>query len=224
MSEWWSYSLSDFLLFSPRTYRHLFELYNAETWPLHLLALATGGGVCWLLWRGGALRWRVAALALAACWGWVGIGFFALRYASINWAASYLAVAFGVQALLLVLRAAQPAAAAAVRWDGLALIAFGLLLQPLIGPLLGRPWSQLEVFGMAPDPTVTVTLGLLLTAAPGRWNAWPWVIPLLWCAASGATLWAMRDPDAWAMPLVGAAALSLAAWRSRRHFRHAGRR
>jgi hypothetical protein len=27
MSEWWSYSLSDFLLFSPRTYYRLFDLY-----------------------------------------------------------------------------------------------------------------------------------------------------------------------------------------------------
>jgi hypothetical protein len=28
MSEWWTYSLWDFLLFSPRTYYRLFELYN----------------------------------------------------------------------------------------------------------------------------------------------------------------------------------------------------
>ena len=33
MSEWWTYSLSDFLLFSPRTYYRLFELYNLAIWP-----------------------------------------------------------------------------------------------------------------------------------------------------------------------------------------------
>ena len=42
MSEWWTYRPSDFLLFSPRTYYRLFELYNAEVWPGHVLALALG--------------------------------------------------------------------------------------------------------------------------------------------------------------------------------------
>jgi hypothetical protein len=37
MSEWWTYSLSDFLLFSPRTYYRLFELYNLAVWPWHVL-------------------------------------------------------------------------------------------------------------------------------------------------------------------------------------------
>ena len=33
MPEWWTYSLSDFLMFSPRTYYRLFELHNAAIWP-----------------------------------------------------------------------------------------------------------------------------------------------------------------------------------------------
>ena len=39
MSEWWTYSLSSFLLFSARTYYRLFELYNAEVWPLQIVTL-----------------------------------------------------------------------------------------------------------------------------------------------------------------------------------------
>ena len=42
MSEWWTYSLSDFLMFSPRTYYRLFELYNAAIWPAQLVAIALG--------------------------------------------------------------------------------------------------------------------------------------------------------------------------------------
>ena len=42
MSEWWTYTLSDFLLFSPRTYYRLFELYNAEIWPAQIVALTLG--------------------------------------------------------------------------------------------------------------------------------------------------------------------------------------
>ena len=42
MSEWWTYRLSDFLMFSPRTYYRLFELYNAEVWPGHWVGLSVG--------------------------------------------------------------------------------------------------------------------------------------------------------------------------------------
>ena len=42
MSEWWTYRPSDFLMFSPRTYHRLVELYNAEVWPAHVLAMGLG--------------------------------------------------------------------------------------------------------------------------------------------------------------------------------------
>jgi NADP-dependent 3-hydroxy acid dehydrogenase YdfG len=42
MTEWWTYRLSDFLMFSARTYRRLFELYNTEVWPLPVVAFIGG--------------------------------------------------------------------------------------------------------------------------------------------------------------------------------------
>ena len=42
MSEWWSYSLSDFLMFSARTYFRQFELLNQALWPLQLAGLGAG--------------------------------------------------------------------------------------------------------------------------------------------------------------------------------------
>ena len=42
MSEWWTYRPSDFLLFAPRTYYRLIELYNSEVWPLQIGALIVG--------------------------------------------------------------------------------------------------------------------------------------------------------------------------------------
>jgi hypothetical protein len=222
MSEWWTYSLADLLLFSPRTYRHLIELYNAAVWPLHLLTLAAGTAVAWmLLRRAGVQRWRIAFCVLGVAWGWVGIVFLGRNYASINWAASYFALAFVVQALLLVVRGvwlsseAAPGESAALRWSGAALIGFALLLQPLVGPLLGRSPNQIEVFGIAPDPTVAATLGVLSIAPLARLNAVLWLIPLAWCAVSAATLWTMHDADAPLMPLVAGAALAVAAWRRR---------
>src|SRR5215213_7179958 len=68
MSEWWTYSLSDFLLFSPRTYYRLFELYNLAIWPAQLLALALGVLILALLRPGRVWKGRVVATLLAACW------------------------------------------------------------------------------------------------------------------------------------------------------------
>ena len=197
-SEWWSYGLRDLLLFSARTYYRLFELYNLELWPLQLLAGALGGAllVLWVLWRrGGAASGRALALILALCWLWVAWAYHWQRYASINWAASYFALAWAAQAALLLGTAARgdlvaaPVGRLRARF-ALVLLLYALLLHPLLAPLLGRGWGQAELFGMMPDPTALATLAILLRADPRR-VGWLWPLPLLWCLISGATLWAM---------------------------------
>jgi hypothetical protein len=57
------------------------------------------------------------------------------------------------------------------------------------------------------------TLGLLAAARAPRWLL---VLPALWCAITGATLWTMAAPDALATPVVALLALILAVWSSRR--------
>ena len=47
------------------------------------------------------------------------------------------------------------------------------------------------------------------------------VIPLIWCAISGATLWTMEAPDAWIMPTAAALALFLAGYKILLHRRRA---
>ena len=86
MSEWWTYRLSSFLLFSPRTYHRLFELYNRAVFPAQLLALGLGLWILLSSWRGTGGPRRAVPAILAACWLFVAVAFFALRYASINFA------------------------------------------------------------------------------------------------------------------------------------------
>jgi hypothetical protein len=128
-------------------------------------------------------------------------------------------VGFALQALLLAwaglvrdrIRLSPPADAAG--WGGLAVFVFALAVQPLAAPLLGRDWTQVELFGVAPDPTAVATLGLLAAARAPRWLL---ALPVLWCAITGATLWTMAAPDALATPVVALLALILAVWSSRR--------
>ena len=214
MSEWWTYTLRDFLLFSPRTYYRLFEIYNAAIWPAQIVAVGLGLTILALLRRATATRARLIAGILAGSWLWVAIAFHATRYATINTAGVYFAGAFGLEAALLIWRGVirnrlaferplDPAGRA-----GLWIFLLALAVEPLVGPLLGRGWRQVEIFGVAPDPTAVATLGLLLLASGrGRWALM--AVPAIWCAISGATLLAMKAPDAWIPPLAAGLVVSL---------------
>jgi hypothetical protein len=220
MSEWWTYTLSDFLLFSPRTYYRLFELHNAAWWPVHVVAVAGGVAIVVLAKRDGPAAGRAVAAMLAVAWAWVAWAFLWQRYATINWAAPWLAAAFVVQAVLFGIFAIRPrglalaSGPASLVHTGLAVAASGVLAYPLASIALGRGIAAAEVFGMAPDPTVFATLGILVLAAPAaRLALLP--IPLAWCAMTGATLWTMGSPEWWLLP--AAAVLSIAAAIPQRH-------
>lgn len=219
MSEWWTYTLSDFLMFAPRTYYRLFELYNAEVWPLQLVTLALGAVVVGLVWRDTRASGPIVCMILAAVWLFVAWAYHWRRFAVINWGAEYYAVGFALQALLLIAfgaldrirfprRSGVPDTIASV------LLAVGLLYS-LIALLAGRTLSQSEVFGIAPDPTAIATLGALLLAS-GRARWMPMVLPILWCAISAATLWTMDSVEA-LIPAAMIIAVFAAEWRSHRH-------
>lgn len=215
MGVWLSYSLSDFLLFTPHTYYRLFELYNRAIWPAHGAAGALGLLLLVLMFYGGERRGRAIAAILAACWLWVAWAFLFERYDTINWTARYAAIAFAVEAALLIvsgilLNRFAPGTDFASR-TGIAIVVFALFIQPLFAPLFGRPWMQIELFGLAPDPTVAVTIGVLLTMRRASWYLF--VIPILWGAVTGATLWTMDAADALLMPAIAVLALGLTLWR-----------
>jgi hypothetical protein len=213
MSEWWTYRLSDFLMFSPRTYYRMFELYNRAVWPAQLVALVFGVTLVACVARPTALRSRAAATILAGAWLWVAFAFHLRRFAAIHTGAKYLAAAGVVEVLLLLGFVVQPGSPGSSRrlgrndLVGLAIALFAVGVQPLIGPLLGRDWHQVELFGLAPDPTALATLGVLLVLRrPWSWLAW--VVPILWCLFSGATLWTLGASDFWILPFGGVLAIA----------------
>ena len=69
------------------------------------------------------------------------------------------------------------------------------------------------MFGIAPDPTAVATLGILLLGVE-RVHATLLVIPILWCAISGATLVAMESSDALVTPLAAGLVVSLEIWKA----------
>ena len=220
MSEWWTNTLSDLLMFSTATYFRLFELQNLALWPLQLLALAAGIALFACLWHGGAKAGRAVAVLLALAWLHVAWRYFSQRYATIHTAAPYFAIGFAVQAVLLFWLACRRQGARLIGPVGslgklaLGLALAGLIVYPLLAPLGGRPWMQYELFALAPDPTVAFTLAALLL-----WRAhWTlWIVPLLWCFISSATLAELHSGQAWvllALALLAGGARWLAATRA----------
>jgi hypothetical protein len=199
MPEWWSYSLSDFLLFSPRTYYRLIERYNEAVWPAQIATLALGLGCLALLRRKVWVQGRIISGILAVLLAWVAGAFLWRRYTTINWAAVYVLPLFALQIVLLVWigvvrnRLTFQVSRGFTGVAGSAVLGFSVIAYPLVAPVLGRGWLQAEVFGIAPDPTVIGTAGLLLLTGRARWGLL--AVPVAWCLVSALTLWAMNSPE-----------------------------
>jgi hypothetical protein len=219
MPEWWTYGLSDFLLFSPRTYYRLLQRHNEAVWPLQLFTLGLGLLVLLLLHRPSPPRSRTISVVLGGLWAWIAWAFLWKRYAVINWAATYANPVFVLEALFLGWvavngRLTYRLSRDPARITGMSLLTFSLAIYPLLAPLFSRPWRQAELFGITPDPTALATVGLLAMAEGARRGALM-VVPMLWCLLSGATLLAMGSPEAWVQLPAPFITLGAIAWSRR---------
>lgn len=184
-----TYTIRQFIPMTPEVYFRLFERLNELVWPWQVPALTAAAIAAVLAWRRHGV---VAGVLLGACWFWVAAVFQFRLHAELNWAGPYFGWAFLVQGVLMVIAGARgrldgvPGARA---MTGAVMIGAALVLYPLLGPLTGRAWAGVELAGTAPDPTVILTLGVLLVPARIPWTLVP--IPVLWCLYSGATWWAV---------------------------------
>jgi hypothetical protein len=229
VSEWWTYRLDSFLMFSPRTYARLLEQANADLWPLQPLAVALGLAALGLAWRARSrVPRRLVWLLLAGAWLWVAWAFLHQRFMAINWAAEYAAWAWVAQGVALAwwggvrgrlgwrfdageIEHRSPRSGVA-RAAGAVVALVALLAWPLLGRLSGGSWAAAESFAVMPVPTALATLGFLLLAQRPPW--WLFVVPVLSCALGGALAWMLQAPLAGLAPALAAGAL-VCAWSCR---------
>ena len=207
MPDWASYAPSDFVMFSARAYYGLFALLNRHLWPLQPVALAWGIAIAVMALRGSPGMPRFATLMLAGAWCGVAWLYFVREYSTIHTYARWFAGAFLLEAVLLAVSAARaetPAPARSTMVIAASLLALALVIQPLLAPMFGRPWVQAELFGLAPDPTVVATFGVML-ALGVPW--WAWLIPVLWVAYDAMTLRVLRSPEWMVLPLIATIAV-----------------
>ena len=207
MDEWWTYELEDLILFTSHTYYRLIELYNLAVWPIHLLAILFAAALLFLVIKRPLHHGKIIVVILVLSWFWVAWEFLWQRFASIHWIASYFALAFKVQCLLLLWFGivknqfvTQPANTTS-RKLGFAILLFAIFIQPFLMILAGQNWKQLELFAITPDSTAMATIGLLLLTNAKN-NGWLFIIPLSWCVISIATLYVLQSISAAGLLLV----------------------
>ena len=206
MTEWLSYSLSDFLPFSERVYFRQLELANQAVWPAHILALAAGVALAFFVYAPTSFRSRLSALLLGLAWFSSGWFFIWERYAEINWAGAHIAALFALQGAGLCLLAISKRGLGLEqqkvrsRTASALLILLVTLVYPAQSIFGAHSIQSAEVFAIAPDPTALLTMCVLAVAAiPFRLVFF--VVPTLWCLLSALTLTAMGSHQTWIIVL-----------------------
>ncbi len=221
MEQWSSYDLSDFLLFSAETYWRLFERHNQAMWPAQIAALIAGAFVLFAVIKPSPTKARGVFAILALAWLMAAYAFFWQRYPTINWASSYIAPLIALQGILLALCAVGktvpdvPTGPPTTKLVAITILVISLAGYPLVAPLLGQSWMSAEIFALHPDPTATTTLAVLaMHSGRALWIAW--LVPMLWCVATGLTLWALGSPAFLLAPALATCAIFATAIRTAR--------
>ena len=201
MSELFNFTLSDMLMFSTDTYVRMFELYNADIWPLHIVALLIGSGLLAAHWWRNEVSSRLlrtAYISLGLSWLWIAYAFHAQRYATINLGGKGFAILFALEGLLILALAWAANSGRLLDKNKLqspapiahALLLIGIVAWPIASVFATGEWRSVQLFALTPDATAIGSLGLFLLApSPNKYLLC--VIPIIWCVISAATHWAL---------------------------------
>jgi hypothetical protein len=205
----------------------VFRLYNDAMWPaqwiLHVLALV----VIVLGLRGLPEDGRRVSGILAFLWLWAGVIYHLAFFSSVNRAAPIFAALFVAQAVLLFTigvaqgRLAFRARSDAAGFAGGAIIAYALVIYPLLGHALGHRYPAAPTFGV-PCPTTMFTLGMLLWVTPPVPKRLL-VVPLVWTIVATMAALELGIREDFGLTVAAVAATALVAFPGRLGLRRAGK-
>lgn len=212
------------LPFTREQFLGLFEAYNQAIWPAQVVAYLLGLAAVLVVIAGVRGSSRIVCGILAAFWLWLGAAFLfgAMRTIDAGPGPMVFGTAFLLQSALWVtagvlrsdVRFERRLTSASVL--GWAMIAYALVLYPLLGLLAGHVYPRQPMFGVAPCPTVIFTFGLLLLTAT-RVPKYLLLIPFAWAVTSGLSaplnFGIYEDIGLVAAGLIGTAVL---VWRDKR--------
>ena len=203
--------------FTTAEFLAVFTRYNQGVWPAQVLFYVLAAAVLWFAWRPRARSGLVIGGALAFFWAWMGIVYHALYFSRINPAAWLFAGAFLLQsALLLHAAVSRDRLSFRPRTDlagtaGAVLVAYALVVYPLIGYAAGQRYPATPTFGL-PCPTVIFTFGVLLWAVP-RVPLRLLLIPTLWAMLGISAARSHGIVQDYGLPIAAVVAYGVAVWK-----------
>lgn len=190
------------LPFTREQFLGVFADYNTAVWPAQVVAYVLGMAVVAALLRPSPTRHRVVAGVLAAMWAWTGVAYHGVFFVRINPVALGFGALFVVQGMLFLVAGVgrrrlvfgpSPGFASVLGW---VLVAYSMLLYPLLGQWSGHSYPAMPMFGVTPCPVTLFTFGvLLLTSA--RVPRWLLIIPLAWSLVGGSAAFMLGVPQDW---------------------------
>lgn len=170
--------------FTTDQFFQVFVAYNTAVWPAQILLV--GAAVLCVVLAFRPERWagKTIVFVLAALWAWIAVAYHWAFFAQINPAARIFGALFLLEAALLLW--------VGFRTDDLRfeprrdlfgvaggiLIAYALVVYPLVGLALGHRYPAQPTFGL-PCPTTIFTVGILIWLKP-RVPRGPLIVPLVW--------------------------------------------
>ncbi len=154
------------LPFSVAEFLEAFRSYNEAIGVAPVLLIGLAIGLIILAYSEATWRHRAITAGLAALWVWSGAVYHWGFFVRINPAARLFGALFLLQAIILLVCAVRdrlqfaPRASPAT-WAGWSLIAYALVVYPLLGVASGHAYPDGPSFG-APCPTTIFFLGITL--------------------------------------------------------------
>jgi hypothetical protein len=216
------------LPFTIEQFLEVFERYNQAIWPMQIVAYILAIAVLVLAAKKTRYSAPIISSTLAFFWVWMGVVYHLVYFSTINRAAIFFGILFIVQGLLWLLfgvvrpRLSFQLDANPYSITGMLLIAYAMLVYPIIGTLLGHGYPRSPSFGVAPCPTTILTFGvLLLTNA--RVPRSTLVIPLVWSLIGFGAAVSLGIREDVGLLVAGILSVGLLLWRDRRVI-HTGKR
>lgn len=174
------------LPFTAQQFFDVFAHYNQSVWPAQvLLNLAALIAIVYLFHRG-LYSGRIISGILALLWAWTGIVYHMIFFVEINKAAMAFGTLFLIGCIVFLWIGVIKKRLHFDTTDsthyvlGTGLIAFGLIIYPIISWKFGHSYPAMPTFGL-PCPNTIFTIGLLcFLSKPYPWYVW--LAPVLWSA------------------------------------------
>ena len=204
--------------FSSEQFFAVFAQYNETVWPIQIVfVLCAVGSIAAVFLRPSSAKWVLGFLAML--WFWMGVAYHWLFFSRINPIAVVFGGAFVIEGALLLWYAWRTADLQfqpllnTPGFLGGALVAYGLIVYPLLGLILGHRYPMQPTFGL-PCPTTIFTVGVLLWVR-GR-VPWPvLVVPAAWSIVGMSAVRFFGVVEDAMLPVAGLIGGALLLWRNR---------